>query len=109
MSQTTLLFLAPPKNQMAHLLRDMIEGKMIAEQQYQYNRFRGSISDLINDYGCPIRHNDVPFTNSFGRESRYRKHYIMEIDREEAINLYEKVNNGIPAVAHQANRTHDQK
>lgn len=95
MSQMTMEFLAPAKNQMARLLRDMIEGRMISEQDYSYNRFRGNISDLINEYGCPIRHQDVPFVNSFGRKSKYRKHYIMSVDRAEAIKIYHKVNSAV--------------
>lgn len=92
MNQLTIDFIAPYKNQMAHLLYDMINGKMISEQDYSYNRFRGNISDLINDHNCPIRHKDVPFTNTFGRKSTYRKHYILTIDRDEAISIYQKIN-----------------
>ncbi len=91
--QTTLIFLSPPKNQMAHLLYDMIQGRMISEQQYAYNRFRGSLSDLINNYSVPIHHQDVPFENTFGRKSTYRKHYILSIDRERAMEIYHKINN----------------
>jgi hypothetical protein len=91
--QTTLEFLAPPKNQMARLLYDMINGRMISEQDYHFNRFRGSLSDLRNDYGVPIRHQDEKFTNSFGRESRYRRHYILSVDKEQAIEVYHKLNN----------------
>ena len=87
-----LEILESPTNQMAHLLRDMINGKMIAEQNYKYNRFRGSISDLILEYNCPIRHKDVDFYNSFGRKSYYRKHYILLIDKDQAIEIYRKIN-----------------
>jgi hypothetical protein len=82
-----------PKNQMAHLLRDMLRGRRISEQSYPYNRFRGSISDLKNDYGCPIRHEDVKFINTFGRPSHHRRHYIHPGDRIRAIKIYERVNN----------------
>lgn len=90
--QLSMTMLPPPKNQKAHLLLDMISGKIIAEQDYRYNRFRGSISDLINKFNAPIRHTDVPFTNSFGHKGTYRKHYIMGIDREDAISVYERIN-----------------
>lgn len=84
--------LAEPRNQMAQLLYDMIRGKDISEQQYCQNRFRGNISDLRNDYGIPIRHVDVSFVNQFGRKGKFRKHYILTIDREEAIGVYNKIN-----------------
>ncbi len=93
MSQLTLNYIAPPTNQMAHLLYEMIQGKMISERMFEYNRFRGSISDLINDFSVPVHHTDVPFENTFGRKSTYRKHYILNIDRERAIEIYERVNN----------------
>lgn len=84
--------LSPPKNQKAHMLRDMILGKMISEQQYSYNRFRGNISDFILKYGLNIRHQDVPFTNQFGHKGTYRKHYLMGIELEKAVELYEQIN-----------------
>jgi hypothetical protein len=94
MSQLTMNYLARPKNQMAHLLYEMLNGRMIAEQDFSYNRFRGSISDMITKHNVPIRHKDVPFVNSFGRSSTYRKHYVLEIDHEECTKIYNRINNG---------------
>lgn len=84
--------LARPKNQRAHLLRELIKGKMISERQFQYNRFRGSISDLVRKYSIPLKHKDVPFENVFGRKSHYRRHYLMLINRTKAIKVYNEIN-----------------
>jgi len=88
----TQTLLAPPKNQMAHLLHEMLQGKMITERSYRYNSFRSSISDLINDFGVPIRHKDVPFVNRYGRKSKHRKHYILSIHRAKAIKVFNRIN-----------------
>lgn len=90
--QLALEYLAPPRNQQAHLLGEMIKGRMISERDFQYNRFRGSISDLINEHKAPIHHKDVPFENTFGRKSTYRRHFILTVDREEAIKVYNRIN-----------------
>lgn len=89
---TSFKELSKPKNQKAHMLLDMIEGKMIAEQDYCYNRFRGNISDFILKEGLEIRHQDVPFVNQYGHKGTYRKHYILSIDRDKAREVYEKIN-----------------
>jgi hypothetical protein len=84
--------LPKPRNQMATLLYDLIRGKEIAEQDYPFNRFRGSLSDLRNDHSVPILFDDEPFVNSFGRKSRFRRHFIREKDRSFCINVYAKIN-----------------
>lgn len=90
--QTTLTFLAEPKNLCAKLLKAMIEGKVISEQDFRMNSFRTRISDLKNEYGVPFHSAWKEFTNEFGHPGRYRVHFIIELDREDAIKIYEKVN-----------------
>jgi hypothetical protein len=90
--QTTLTLLSPPKSRKAELLRDMIEGKMIAEQDYDYNRFRGDISDLRLKYNVPVRFAEEEFTSKYGHPRLYHKHYILTIDREKCVEIYEKLN-----------------
>lgn len=90
--QQTLSKLAPPKNQMSHLLYDMIKGKMIAETQYRMNGFRTRLSELRVDYGVTIFHVDEPFTNEFGRKSYFRSHFITQDDRQQAMETYLKIN-----------------
>lgn len=84
--------LAEPKSRKAELLRDLILGKVIAEQDYNYNRFRGDISDLKNKYHVPIRFAEEDFTNVYKHKSRYRKHYLLTVDRDEAIKIYNRIN-----------------
>ena len=83
--QTALTLLSPPKSRKAELLYDMILGKMIAEQDYTYNRFRGDISDLKNKYQVPIRYAEQEFTSKYGHDNKFRKHYILTIDREKCV------------------------
>lgn len=90
--QQVLTFLAPPKSRKAELLRDMIEGKFIAEQDYNYNRFRGDISDLKNKHHVPLRFAEEPFKSKYGHNRNYHKHYILTIDREKCIEIYERLN-----------------
>lgn len=84
--------LAEPKSRKAQLLRDMIIGKIISEQDYDYNRFRGDISDLKNKYHVPIRFAEEEFTNIYHHKNKFRKHYLLTIDREAAERVYEKIN-----------------
>jgi hypothetical protein len=90
--QAVLTLLPEPKSRKAELLRDLIMGKIISEQDYSYNRFRGDISDLKNKYQVPIRYAEEDFTNVYGHKSKFRKHYLLTIDREAAEKIYEKIN-----------------
>jgi len=73
-------------------LRDMLMGKFIAEQDYTYNRFRGDISDLRNKHQVPIRFAEQEFKSKYGHENKFRKHYILTIDREKCMAIYETIN-----------------
>lgn len=84
--------LPEPKSRKAELLRDMILGKMISEQDYSYNRFRGDISDLKNKYNVPIRYSEEPFENIYKHKNKFRKHYILTIDRELCERIYNQIN-----------------
>lgn len=84
--------LPKPKSRKAELLFDMISGKMIAEQDYTYNRFRGDISDLRLDYGLPVRHVDVPFKSKYGHKNKFRKHFLLSIHRNKAVRIYKQIN-----------------
>lgn len=86
------LTLPPPKSRKAELLLDMISGKMIAEQDYDYNRFRGDISDLRNKYQVPIRHAEEPFENIYHHKGKFRKHFILTIHRRKAQKVYQQIN-----------------
>lgn len=90
--QTALTFLAPPRSRKAELLRDMIEGKIITEQDYNYNRFRGDISDLRLKHQVPIRFAEEEFESKYGHKNKFRKHYLLTIDRGKCIEIYEKIN-----------------
>lgn len=90
--QTTLTLLSPPKNQKAVILKRLIEGEMISERDTVYNGFRTRISELKLDYGVPIRFNWKPFVNEFEHVRKYKVHYLLTIDRERCIAIYERLN-----------------
>jgi len=90
--QTVMTFLSPPKNQKAKLLKALIDGEMISERSVGWNGFRTRISELRLDHKVPIRFNWKPFTNEFGHEGKYKVHYILTIDQEKCIEIYEKIN-----------------
>jgi hypothetical protein len=90
--QTTVSFLSPPKSRKAELLHDMILGKIIAEQDYNYNRFRGDISDLRLKYQVPVRFAEEEFESKYGHKRVFRKHFLLTIDREKCCEIYENLN-----------------
>lgn len=90
--QTTLVFLAEPKNQACKILKRLIEGEAITEQQTGQNGFRTRISELKRKHNAPIHFAWKKYTDSFGEESQCKAHFILEVDREACIELYEKLN-----------------
>jgi hypothetical protein len=70
--QTTIAFLAEPRNQKAVILKRLIEGEMISERDTVYNGFRTRISEPRIDYGVPIRFNWKPFVNEFGHARKIK-------------------------------------
>lgn len=93
-----MIQLAPPTNQAAMILAAMIQYEGISERDTQFNGFRTRISELINHWELPIKKKMVEFTNQFGRKSKYSFHYLNEIDRLVAANVYEKVNKKVCVV-----------
>lgn len=91
-TQTTLTFLPPPKNQTAKILKRLIEGEMITEQQTGQNGFRTRISELKRKHNAPIHFAWKKYTDTFDQESVCKAHFILEIDRDQAVQLYEKIN-----------------
>lgn len=90
--QTEITFLSPPKNQTAKILKRLIEGEMITEQQTGQNGFRTRISELKRKHNAPIHFAWKKYTDTFGGESQCKAHFILECDRDKAIELYEKIN-----------------
>lgn len=90
--QQTLTLLSPPKNQTCKILKWLIEGKDITEQQTGYNGFRTRISELKRIYHVPIHFAWKKFTSEFGEDSQCKAHFILEVDREVATEIYEKLN-----------------
>lgn len=93
MIQTSIEFpLAPPKGQLACVLKMLIENDSVSERETPFNGFRSRISELRNDHGLNVRHTTASFVNQFNHKSSYRKHYLFKIDREKAIQIYNEIN-----------------
>lgn len=90
--QQTLTFLSPPKNQTAKILKAMIDGQMVTEQSMRMNGFRTRLSELRLDYGLPIHWAWKEFRTEFGEPGKCKAHFILEVDRESAIEVYERIN-----------------
>lgn len=93
-----MIQLTQPTNQTATILAAMIQYEGISERDTSFNGFRTRISELKNDYELPIKKKMIEFTNQFGRKSKYSFHYLDEIDRLDAANVYEKVNKKVCGV-----------
>lgn len=90
MKQTELSFLAPAKNQLASVLKKLIDNDFVSERDTNFTGFRGRISNLRLDHGLDIRFETRKFINPFGRKSYYRDHCL--VDKEKAIEVYQKIN-----------------
>lgn len=91
--QTTLALLTEPKNQTCKILKRLIEGESITEQQTGQNGFRTRISELKRKHNAPIHFAWKKYKDTFGEESQCKAHFILPCDREACIELYEKINN----------------
>lgn len=90
--QTEIAFLSEPKNQTAKILKRLIEGEAITEQQTGQNGFRTRISELKRKHNAPIHWAWEKYTDTFGEESVCKAHFILPPDRELCVELYEKIN-----------------
>lgn len=84
--------LADPKNQLASVLKLLITTKGVSEQQTPFNGFRSRISDLRLKHQLNIRTIQKEFINQFNRPSKYNVHFLLEGDKQKAIELYNKIN-----------------
>lgn len=82
--------LPAPTNQLQKVLLALIEyNDGVSEKDYRINGFRSRISDLRK--WLNIKHTVIPFTNEFGRSGTYRRHWIMNDEKQKAIDLYLKL------------------
>lgn len=88
--QAELSFLAPAKNQMASVLKMLIEREFVSERDTVFNGFRSRLSNLTKDYGLDIQFVLRKFQNQFGRNASYRDHFL--VDKQKAIEVYQKIN-----------------
>jgi hypothetical protein len=90
--QLPMEFLAPAKNQKAAVLKMLIEGNGISEQETPFNGFRTRISELKREHELNIRTVKVAFKTQFGRESHYNKHFLYDSDKINAVKLFNEIN-----------------
>lgn len=82
--------LSKPLNQTAAVLRLLITRKKVSERQTPFNGFRARVSELNKLIQIPFNH--VKFTNQFGNKGYYREHFIADMNKSKAIELYKKIN-----------------
>lgn len=91
-AQLSISFELPPaKNQRAAVLKMLIDSNGVSEQQTPFNGFRTRISELKRG-GLNIRTIKESFVNQFGKASQFNRHFLMDCDKEQARELYEKIN-----------------
>lgn len=80
----------PPSTQLQSVLYDLIVcNKGIDEQTSGFNGFRSRISELRNH--LMIKETIVKFKNRFGRESHFKKHWITNTEKKNAIRYYKSL------------------
>lgn len=83
--------LKKPTSQLTKILSGLIFCSIgVSESNYGYHMFRGYISILRKSLN--IKHTEIPFVNSFGRKSKYRRHWLTNAEKKKAIKLYLKLN-----------------
>jgi hypothetical protein len=82
----------PARNQLASVLKMLLENESVSERDTVFNGFRSRISQLRIKHKLYIRFREEKFKNQFGRESTFRRHYLMEIDKEKGLELYREIN-----------------
>lgn len=87
--------LKEPKNQTAKILKKLIETDGVNERQFTYNSFRIRLSELrkeLLDQQIHLHYVEKDFVNEFKREGKYRHHFILECDKEKALQVYNSLN-----------------
>jgi len=90
--ETLHLELERPKNQLAAVLKMLIERNGVSERQTVFNGFRTRISELRKDFHLNIRTVRVKKRSQFGRIIYYNKHFIYDSVRPKAIKIYNRIN-----------------
>jgi len=88
----TTIQIALPNNQRAAVLRELIMRNGVSEQDLNFNGFRMRLTELKRTPGLNIRTARKEFTTQFGKPSHYNVHYIMNVYKEQAIEVYNKIN-----------------
>lgn len=72
--------LPTPFSQLSHIMRDMIiSTKGVAEQDYNYNMFRGYISHIRKV--VRVKETEVPHINTFKRKGSYVRHWLTKTEK----------------------------
>lgn len=87
--------LAPPVNNVADVFKGLIEHSFISERDFKLNGFRSrltNIRELLAPEGITVHFAVQDFVNEHGRKSSFRKHFLYEIDKPKAIEVYNRIN-----------------
>ena len=95
----TLLFdftqVMPPVNNTAEIFKALIEETSVSERQFSQNGFRARLTEIreaLITEGITLHFATNDFINAYGRKSSYRSHFLLEIDKEAAKRVYDKIN-----------------
>lgn len=91
-NQSVLTILPPPKNQLAAVLRLLVITDGLSERDTKYNGFRARISNLKLKHHLNIQSIKESFVTDLGKLSSYSRHFIVSHCKNEAIELYFKIN-----------------
>lgn len=84
--------LPPARNQLAAVLKALIENKNVSERDTVFNGFRSRISELRRKHELNIGYITEDFVNQFNHSSTFRRHYLLPGEKEKAIEIYNQIN-----------------
>lgn len=87
--------LSHPVNNVADVLKALIEKDFISERCFKLNGFRSRVSnirDLLEPEGVTVHFAIKEFINEHGRKSSYREHFLLPQEKEIAVEVYNRIN-----------------
>jgi hypothetical protein len=87
--------LAPPVNNVCDIFKALIERTAISERDFNQNGFRSRLTDIreaLAPEGITVHFATEEFINPHGRKRSYRKHFLLECEKEKATEIYNRLN-----------------
>lgn len=87
--------IAQPVNTTAQVFKGLIDHPFISERDFNLNGFRSRLTNIreaLAPEGITLHFAVQEFTNEHGRKSSFRKHFLLECEKEKAKQVYNKIN-----------------